>query len=235
MAELAALLPGRADPREGAGRSPADQLAKLAHLSGTDEPSDGAVHLATLSRSVFVGLVRGREHDKQFEVFGDVHELVLLAVIDRNDATWPDVDLLVDDSQPTFAFQNDVHLVCHVRVLRVRRTGGQFVDSQARAGRRHGGRATQEALQVCDQRYGLHSLADQLLGHLVHDLGAVDEGDRGTLVGCLVASASPRLWAAPVTTKALPSNRPGNIASASRLLDPGPHRRLCMVGVLADE
>src|SRR5690349_18550258 len=53
----------------------------------------------------------------------------------------------------------------------------------------------------------------------------------------LVATASPRPCAAPVTTSAFPSNRPGKIMStrAPRLLDAGPHRRLRVVVVIVDD
>src|SRR3954452_2278474 len=53
----------------------------------------------------------------------------------------------------------------------------------------------------------------------------------------LVATASPRPCAAPVTTRVLPSKRPGKIIStrAPRLFDPRAHRRLGVIVVLGND
>src|SRR5690349_12273175 len=91
-------------------------IATLLRIGPTPSPSERRGRSWVL---LLVGQVRRREHHEHVQVLGDLHEPVLLAVIDRDDLAWLDLGLLVDDPQSASALKDDVDLVGHVRGLLV--------------------------------------------------------------------------------------------------------------------
>ena len=85
----------------------------------------------------------------------------------------------------------DLGLDLRLGVLRVRLGPDRAADvvdqdvdpAEPVAGRGHGRRRAEVALQVGDERDGLRALGGELVRHLVHEVGAVDQGDRGPLPG----------------------------------------------------